>query len=390
MSTQENKSMVRRSTMDHDQCERVVKLAVATPQRWVLVGLLSAALIGLPSALAPERVAANQTDGAYTVIDLGRGGATAINDAGQLVGDHYSAPAQAMHAVLLEPDSPMTDLGTLPGHTTSRAEAINESGQIVGWSATAGREQTHAVFWDHEMIGMITDLGTLPGHTDSRAEAINEAGQIVGWSSSATDGVERAVLWQEGKIIDLGGLDDGVESHASGINDAGLVVGWSATASGAEHAVLWEEGKIIDLGTLPDSVRSHASGINNAGQIVGYASRRTSTGEFENHAVLWEDGESVDLGGPGEGLGTQADEINEAGQVVGGFGNVDVTATGIEGAWQPAMWERGEGGPSRLTMVQLPPLPDFLSGSSHAEGINNDGLVVGYYGDHAVLWIPGQ
>mgnify|MGYP005844324043 CR=1 FL=1 len=69
------------------------------------------------------------------------------------------------------------DLGALDGGT-SAATAINDAGVIVGGSSTD--PGSHAFVWDGEM----TDLGTLGG-SYSMAWDINAAGQIVGCSTTA-------------------------------------------------------------------------------------------------------------------------------------------------------------------------------------------------------------
>ena len=77
----------------------------------------------------------------------------------------------------------ITDLGTLPGSTSSIATAINNSGQVVGNSGD------HAFLWQN---GVMTDLGTLPGSTSSTATAINNSGQVVGNSGN------HAFFWDNG------------------------------------------------------------------------------------------------------------------------------------------------------------------------------------------------
>jgi probable HAF family extracellular repeat protein len=82
----------------------------------------------------------------------------------------------------------MTDLGTL-GEGVAAAKSINDAGQVVGWSATEQGE--HAFLWSD---GVMTDLGTLPGGSYSRALGINAAGEIVGFSQTATH-EQHATLW---------------------------------------------------------------------------------------------------------------------------------------------------------------------------------------------------
>ncbi len=71
----------------------------------------------------------------------------------------------------------MQSLGVLPGHTRGHASAVNDAGQVVGYAETTPSQQ-RAFLWDSES-GM-TDLGVLPGYTASRALAINNNGLVVG------------------------------------------------------------------------------------------------------------------------------------------------------------------------------------------------------------------
>ena len=137
-----------------------------------------------------------------------------------------------------------------------------------------------------------TDLGTLPGGTTSEAYGVNDAGVVVGYSrvpSAATIGyAERAFRWQNGTMTDLGTLSTNLErdwARANAINGAGQIVGWSYDPGGYQHAVLWTPaGGPYDLGGAIDGGAglSIANAINDAGQVVGLG--MTTTGGHAHRA----------------------------------------------------------------------------------------------------------
>lgn len=179
------------------------------PQRLAPIILLLSSMLGQGQALAVSYT--------VTVLPLACRG---INNAGQL-----ACTGNNGHAVLYQ-NGTMIDLGTLGG-TTSTATAINNAGQVVGYSYTAGNAATHAFLYQN---GTMTDLGTLGG-TFSFASDINDAGQVVGGAELAEDAdgniAQHAFLYQNGIMTDLGSLATWAftEDWASGINDAGQVAG---------------------------------------------------------------------------------------------------------------------------------------------------------------------
>src|SRR2546422_651492 len=161
--------------------------------------LLSGLLFVCVTVAPTPALAQNQPS---SLIDLGTLGgsfsgidsATAINDAGQVVGGASRASGE-FEDFLLQQRTVMIDLGTL-GCAFSSAKAINAAGQVVVRAVTTSG-QAHAVLvapedaegdgiaarWlrDNDNNGvndLMTDLGTLGGN-DSEAVAINAAGQVV-------------------------------------------------------------------------------------------------------------------------------------------------------------------------------------------------------------------
>jgi probable HAF family extracellular repeat protein len=147
---------------------------------------------------------------------------------------------------------------------------------VTGVSALTGSSAGHAFFYNN---GTMTDLGTLPGGTSSAGAAINNFNEIAGFSSTAS-GVQDAVVFDRGSILDIGALN-GQNSVGLAINNKGIVVG-----EGAADAFIWSGlgQPLTDLNTLinPSSGwhLSEATGINDAGQITGTGSINGQTHAF--------------------------------------------------------------------------------------------------------------
>ena len=284
-------------------------------------------------------------------------------------------PGGQTHAFLWSATTGMTDLGTLPGDTSSVASFINNLGQVIGFSS--GTDGTQAWFLWSANGGMV-NLDTLLG-SPSQVASINENGQIVG--SFYVAGTVHAFIWSADEgIQDLGSLIGDTDSVANAINDAGQVVGFYTAADGSQRPFLWsqETGMKTDFGTLPpDKTPQSANDINNNGQIVGFS---FSSG-YDFSAFYWstETG-SMDLGMRLGVPRSLAVNINDVGQVVG---------------WISSAWFRGFLWTEENGMIPLPTLPG--GGQDNAFAVNNEGLIVGWSelasptGEdvlpiHAVLW----
>jgi probable HAF family extracellular repeat protein len=205
-----------------------------------------------------------------------------INDAGVVVGTTQTSAIVGNRGFVATATS-MVTLSILSGgdvEMNAGATAINNAGQIVGFSPTAAHTQ-HAVLWS--AAGVIQDLGTLGG-TNSTALDINASGQVIGSSQIAGDAATHFFLWSSGSgMVDLNTIIAPTVASVVEINDAGQIIGTYVAPNGETHAFLYTPGPgLRDLGTLGGTT-STPTGLNNAGQVVG--SSTTSGGA--THAFLW-------------------------------------------------------------------------------------------------------
>jgi len=308
---------------------------------------------------APQTYAAGIAPPTYTITDLGtladgRSAATALNEAGDVVGYSKSSEIDpetdepADHAFLWR-NGTLTDLGSF-GHGTSYASDINEAG-VVTITAYDGPNEA-AYLWEN---GSSTEIGAF-----LEASAINNQRQVVGYDDDVETPV--AYVWQAGSKTVLGQLPE--SSYAFDLNDASQIVGQAAVeVSGADlpeaHAVRWIGTTMTDLGTLGGTT-SAAFGINTTGTIVGSA----ETADSATHAFVWQSGTMTDLGTLG-GTYSSATAINDQGVVVG-------TASLANDASRAFVWQSG-------VMTDLNgAIPDATGWVlERADDINNVGQIVG-------------
>jgi probable HAF family extracellular repeat protein len=194
-----------------------------------------------------------------------------------------------------------------------QATAINDAGQIVGQAAVL-KQAAFPFLLDN---GVVTDLGDFNG-TDGVAMDINNSGQITGYYYySGTN--PHAFLYTNGTMTDLGTLPNGKSSWAYAINDAGLVVGFATVANGTGHAVYWDtNGTIHDLNTVAPSANytyDEASAVDSAGDI-GVQAHDKSQNQYGIVLILTSDGPVI-----------MANPVNYTAPV-GGMASFSVTANG--------------------------------------------------------------
>ncbi|HEY6967678.1 MAG TPA: HAF repeat-containing protein [Candidatus Angelobacter sp.] len=247
----------------------------------------------------------------YTIRDLGalKPGSARVHDVNaqsQVVGASGAPHGSNTHAFFWTQQGGMRDLGFLPGGDYSVATAINDAGQVVGASNT--RNSVQAFLWTS--ANGLSRLPTLSQGDSSSAYGINQLSQIVGRSG------QHAVLWNGSSVKDLGTLG-GTRSEAHGINSSTQVVGVADTKTG-HHAFLWANGgPMQDLGTLPGDLNSRADHINDHGAVVG------ASESFKGvRAFYWTSSGGMQEIGVLQGGGySEAYGINNSGQVVGQSGS---------------------------------------------------------------------
>lgn len=210
-----------------------------------------------------------------TLFNLGQqhlfSSAVGANNAGQVVGyrqvtDEHGKLHQRAY---LYTTQRTYDLGTFGGKQ-SDATAINDAGQVVGHLYTEYHDGYQRAVLYHN--GKVREIGTFGGPV-STGVAINSAGQVVGYATLPGGG-QRAFLYVHGKLRNLGTLPGGTQSFAYAIDERGRVVGASDAKDSPLHAFIYSDGVMQDLNALIPAdtgwVLTEARGINQSGQIVGY------------------------------------------------------------------------------------------------------------------------
>src|SRR5262245_58500738 len=273
----------------------------------------------------------------------------------------------------------ITDLGLLPGGTTSAGLAINSEPIIVGL-ATDSNLDLQRPFWN-------ADTGAIVGFADNFSPAstaipehINDNREMAG-SEAYGDNVYQGIYWNSAGdafvLPPLTGFDPdygAVHTRAHGINNLSQLVG---TGKEGEpnfytHAALWldKDTEAVDLGFLGQGIPlnySEAYGVNDLTHVVGNSAVGTAI-----HGFLWRNGQMTDLG-----VG-EAKAINNTGLITG-KSNIF-----------PVVWKYDA--THAPEMQQLPIPAGFFAATTTA--VNDSGDVVGYAGSpnidsHAILWRDG-
>ncbi len=254
---------------------------------------------------------------------VGSSVATAINEAGQVVGYRLwdaNGPGQPFvwqeggGATILNP------FGVIPIAATGAANAINDSGDIAGGAATAtsfGRAFRLPSPWGDETGADLTPFLPSP-YFWSTAVALNNSGEVVwiqgkpGYYPNSWDTTDS--FFSNGiAVTDLDALVPGRSFEPQAMSDQGQVVGYAVLPV---QAYTYSNGSMTPLAPLAPGAAARAYGVNAAGDVVGSATDASG----DSRAVIWKDDAVFDLNNAiPSTLGvvlTEARAINDRGQVV--------------------------------------------------------------------------
>jgi len=164
-----------------------------------------------------------------------------VNDRGQAAG-FYVDKTGAPHAVRWEPDGTLIELGF--GTPT----AINDAGDVAGWGYN-----TRNFIW-RDGIGRT--------NVEISALAINDAGQLAGLCGNGTSDYDACVWSESTGMIRLAKPVNG-RAQAAGINDLGEVAGALYGADQRGHALWWYAPP--DIGDQFLAVHTHLRILNEDG-----------------------------------------------------------------------------------------------------------------------------
>jgi probable HAF family extracellular repeat protein len=282
----------------------------------------------------------------------------------------------------------VTDLGALPGFTSTYAGDNNNTGLVTGCSDNSTLPTvpcttnipSDAFLWSSS--GGMQDLGNLPGNDMSIGYVVNDSGVVVGYSANTQTGVGHGFVWtQSGGMVDLGTLPGGEGfSLADAITSKGVIVGESAISNGHVHAVLWKQSggtyQIHDIGVLPHAPYTYSYDINEKLQVTGVAYFNEAGTKY--HAFLWSKAAGwKDLGTLPGGTNSQGIWMNDSG-VVAGMSTSPQYPNGVSVYWDASGTIHSIGTLTGGTSSS----PGFISGSGEILG---QSTVTG--GEtHAYIW----
>jgi probable HAF family extracellular repeat protein len=240
---------------------------------------------------------------------------------------------------------------------------------------------------------------TVPGSTHTFASGVNNLGDIVGTADFLPDPRQSGFLYSGGQfqLIDCPGA---AKTVVVGVNDKGIIAGWCDHDGVAQGFVL--ENATFRYVSYPGATLTSLSGINNAGDVVGAFQQGA-----QQYGFVYSNGIFKQLGKTRIAVGINATQTIAAlicganchgivktktkrgwvlSQKVVYPGAHSTGLAGINdnsdlvGGWGPAP----DGQPAGFVYIKSSNSyrPFHIPNSSvlEAQGINNSGLIVGWYG----------
>jgi uncharacterized membrane protein len=312
----------------------------------------------------------------------------AINSAGQVAGYYGGCLGGADNGFVWTAETGVVTVPPPQGTSNLRALDITEPpregmfGSIAGTLVLSGLGDRGYLFdWRQ-----FTILQPLPIDLSTLGNALNTQGTAVGVSKGGAGGHFVAAYWNSKEAQELSGLL-GPHSEAMDINDAGAITGWMGHGVCAEcntHGFLWEAREVTDLGFMPGSIGTQPAAISNAQQIVGNVIYPDAQTIIRRHAFTWSGGLLIALPLLPKFESSRALDVNDEGLIVG---ECDADAAGLPA--RAVLWHNG----LVHDLNDMVPDPDDVIFLSLAEGINNDGVIIGKcdcgpeHDDHTALVI---
>ena len=259
----------------------------------------------------------------------------------------------------------------LPGAFGTDIYGINNQGLISGLGFNSSFQSTGFLYNQ----GILTPYtAPLPGGgsaIDTEFYQVNNAGQVA-VSYYGADSIYHAAVYNSAAATwtYLPDIPGAAENLAGGINNHGLVVGDSFTNSGFSGGLGWSwNGSQYTTFSAPGADPSRTPGgtatysVNDAGQIVGYSI--DSSGIYHGFLKTGSSFTTLDYPGAAQYGGTSANGINNKG-VVTGYYYIDNA-----GDFSGFLWQNGE-----FTTLNFPGAV-----STGITSINDQGDLTGYYVD---------
>jgi probable HAF family extracellular repeat protein len=280
-------------------------------------------------------------------------------------------PANAQYTYMSVDTSLDYPNATASGNGTTYATGINNVGQVVGYYWT-----DDGICHGFVLTGLVYTPLNYPGAVNTYAYGINDQGHIVGWYSDSGGSPHGFLL--TGSTYTPLDYPDAAKTYAYGINDKGQIVGTYVDSNGTFYGFVYSSGSwtVLSYGYYP-------YGINNEGQIVGNwlpgIGNPSAPGSANAYGFLLMGSAYTPFYYPAviqDGEWTYGFGINDKGHIAGTYWN-NVTGSGSPDFPPNMAWGYLLTG-STYTPIRFPG-----SYCTFISGINDTGLVVGYYADGA-------